>query len=341
MDYIYVMNIKLLFAAMFLNTFLLFSSAGFAQDIETRETQFNRFVKRPDIEWAMFRYDSISLDNSDFNQLLINRMKKKEIKTAEWMWGGSKEEQKIIYRTVERNKEISSAIELVLPVYDTSGNISLSDLSTRSEERTPINILNVYEIFFIKSGRLNAYTTYTAPVFLIITGSNDTLGRAEFFVTAINKNPFFKSAAKDRVTYLGQTRRAVLVDSVPPADRLKELYGRNLIKALWPTILSPKTEKILMSTGKKITAKELQGGEWTGNAVSVPQYDSVGNISDTRKIYPEINAAVFKKAEITQTWFYNRTKNIVFSKIPDIILFTNISDKNGVATLTPAVKIVF
>ncbi|MFN0081862.1 MAG: hypothetical protein ACKVOM_05040, partial [Ferruginibacter sp.] len=76
--------------------------------------------------------------------------------------------------------------------------------------------------------------------------------------------------------------------------------------------------------------------------VSVPVYDSVGNLFGNRLISEEINAGSFDKISITQQWYYNDTKNIVYCLIPEAYLFLKKADKvSSTKDVKPVLKITF
>ena len=317
---------------------LFFSSHAFAQDDEITETPFNKFIKQPSVVWAVYANDTLLTTLPDLRALLIKKMRSDKIKTATAVRAGSSDETGIKYLKYQFSSYDGIIDEI--PVFDSAGNL-VKTIWHPPVYETPEGLLNIAQIMYVKNGRLLSTVNHVSPVIDIVNSTGLILGRSEYFATAFNSNPAFVSSPKDKIIFLTQTRKLIDVDSIKQEDKLKETFGRNLIQCLWPSIISNKGRMYLSGSGKKITGKEIPAGEWTGDAVSVPVYDSIGNISESKTFYSEVSARSFKKIEITQTWFYNTTKNIVFNKIPEIILFANIKDSSGKTELKPAIKIVF
>jgi hypothetical protein len=318
--------------------FLFLSSHAFAQDYEIIETPFNKFVKLPSVVWAAYANDTLLTTLPDLRVLLIKQMQADKIKTATSMQAGSKYEINIKYLTYKYSFYDGTTDEM--PLFDSIGN-PIKIIWHPPVYETPKGLLNIAQILYVKNGRLLSTVSHVSPLIDIVNSIGLILGRSEYFATAFNSNPAIASSPKDKIIFLTQTRREIIVDSIKQEDKLKETFGRNLIQCLWPSVISNKSRMYLSGSGKKITGKEIISGKWTGDAVSVPVYDSLGNLSESKTFYPEVSAKSFKKIEITQTWFYNETKNIVFNKIPEIILFANIKDSSGNTELKPAIKIVF
>lgn len=125
--------------------------------------------------------------------------------------------------------------------------------------------------------------------------------------------------------------------------QVKQLYEKNLIKTLWTLIRNKKLEMLSPTTNKKLTMDELNDILNTGDKIPVPFYDSTGTITSKGYFYPEeISPTVFKEIQINQQWYYNETKNIVFCRIPEVILFS-FTVNNGIAEqkLSPILKLCF
>jgi hypothetical protein len=101
---------------------------------------------------------------------------------------------------------------------------------------------------------------------------------------------------------------------------LKEVYGRNMIEAMWNEIMNDKNEFIDIKSGQKTSAKGLRKYTFP-SSITIPVYDSLGNIMGTKNYNEPLSPYLFQQIEITQNWFYNYSKNIVINNIPDITLF--------------------
>jgi hypothetical protein len=320
---------------------LFFSSHAFAQDYEITETPFNKFVKQPSVVWAVYANDTISFDLPHFSATLLNKIKKGRLKISNVLEPGTQGENHVRLKSKKSADSIFLSDPVLLTDVGEQGISKWVYQKDRIYDQLKSSPFYASQIFYISSGKLKSYVPHLSPTANFITASGIDLGQIRFFTTAINFSYSSSFSSKDKIIYLVQTHRVLEVDFIKQEDKLKETFGRNLIQCLWPSVISNKNRIYLISSGKKITGKEIISGEWTGDAVSVPVYDSDGNVSESKTFYPEISGKSFKKIEITQTWFYNETRNIVFNKIPEIILFANIKDSSGNTELKPAIKIVF
>ena len=115
---------------------------------------------------------------------------------------------------------------------------------------------------------------------------------------------------------------------------LKQLYGITLLEALWNDIMNDKNEIIDIGSGQKTSLKNLSYN--LNGPISIPIYDSLGNVMGSKYYNVPVTPSIFQQIEITQTWFYDHTKNVVLNYIPDATLFVRRNDE-----LMPYIKIIF
>ena len=77
---------------------LLVSNASFAQlPTQQKATQFDKFINKPEIEWAAYINDTIRFQKINLNNLLFSRLVKNEIKISLPVGSGSHEANQIRY----------------------------------------------------------------------------------------------------------------------------------------------------------------------------------------------------------------------------------------------------
>ena len=227
-------------------------------------------------------------------------------------------------------------------MYDSLGN----QIFARNEiinDPGPLGIINFYQILFVEKGKLLSYISRVSPLKNIITPSGVRLGQSEYFSTALNLYPSSQKSKKDKIIFLKTTTTTISVDSINKNDRLKETFGHNLIETLWPYIVSKKISLFNVASNQPTTLNQINNNNQLNlETVSVPVYDSLGNLFGSKLISEEITANSFDKISISQQWYYNDTKNIVYCIIPEAYLFLKKTrKKTSGEDLKPSLKINF
>src|ERR1700749_4732307 len=119
------------------------------------------------------------------------------------------------------------------PAYDKSIPQNLFDSNS-------YNLVEANQLFYIEQGKLYSYIPFVSPKMSINTSTGIFLGLSNYFSTSFNYSYNYKPKHKNKLVSLGQTKRLVLQDSMYVSGKLKELYGRDLIKTLWPYIMNEK-----------------------------------------------------------------------------------------------------
>ncbi len=322
--------------------FLVQTSSVLAQNyFPIKKTQLNKFVEESSIEWAIYKNDTLRTDSPDLRDILLRKMINKKIEIFEPIYiNGTDDDNKIIY----------TKPELIYDHLNHGGNIGYDRLGNKIFYKAtelielinylPKGVNNLYQILYIKNRKLLAYISHASPLFDITSPQGTHFGRIEYFSTAINIKPFSSNSSKDKIIFLKKTTTEFYVDSIKKENKLKEMFGHNIIETLWPYIENNKIVLYSVPENKKITLHEINKENLLNlQTVNVPIYDSVGNLSGTKLIVTEIISTIFDRIIITQEWYYNETKNIVFCKIPDAIL--SIPKLNMEDTATHEIKIVF
>jgi hypothetical protein len=327
---------------------LLLCHTGFAQNNDQpAPTQFDKFITRPQIEWASYANVSQVFEPVILNKILLERFSKKEIKAALPVESGLPEANTISYLS---KKSIDSILHFsrqkIVNLYDSEGNI----ISTKTAAAQTVfdtsakSVTDVVQIYYIENGKPASYIPWVSPGILpVITSSGVFLGNGTPFSTCFNFSYNSTASAKDKIIWLSQSNHRLNLDTVAAERKLKELYGRNIVETLWPYIIANKYALYLTGSDKKIKAADINTelSKIFNEAVPIPVYDENGNATIKTYIAP-FNPKRFTAIEFIQDWHYDYTKNIVFNKIKAAFLYAKKwdSDKLNIAAI-PVLKIVF
>jgi hypothetical protein len=324
--------------------FFLIQSAGvFAQDYDRgQKTDLNKFVLEKDIEWAIYKNDSLFTDEPDLRKMLIDKAIAKKIKIFYPRLEGSNSENKIEFIDTSDYEFIEYGYGgCELPVFDENGNIT-SPLKAKAKiDFTELEgQLGLSQILYSKNGILYSHINRISPIINILTAQGVSFGKANHFSTALNTKLKNFNSKSDKIIFLKKSTTEFYVDSLKKENKLKEMFGRNIIETLWPYIENNKIALYCVPENKKTTLTEINSENLLNlQTVNIPMYDSIGNLSGTKQIVNEAIPTIFDRIRITQEWYYNETKNIVFCKIPDAIL--SIPKLNNEDKTTHEIKIVF
>jgi len=316
-----------------------------AQDYyhETIPTQFDKFVRKASIEWAAYANDSMRFTQPNLSAILVNRMEKGQIKTSASVGSGTPQANNIRYTTKEENKGRFYPL-CALPMYDSMGN-AIGEQNKFDEPPSRIDSLSrtliyITQILFVEGGYLKSYIPWVSPAFSICTSGHYFIMFGDYFSTCLNFR--YNLISPPQLLYLGETKRNLKLDSIQKSDKLKELYGKNLLETIWPYVLKGKFDIYSVETGKKINPKKIDDLILSNDSINRYVYDSFGNVKSEK--YCDANPILFSitAVEVFQNWYYDNKNNLVFCKIPS--MFLNVRRwKNGVQEkeATPVLKIVF
>lgn len=324
--------------------FLLQSSNILAQNYyPIQKTQLNKFVEEKAIEWAIYKNDTLITKNPDLKMKLISKVLANKIKAFGYVDYGSNNEDKVSYLSQEQCASVIYGIELAQPPFDSLGNITELVKQYKRDVSDPKGEVRYYQILYIKKGKLFSHINWISPIVNITTSQGIDLGKGEIFSTALNTNYDKYSSKKDKIIFLKKTNTEFYVDSIKKDNKLKEIYGHNLIETLWPYVKSGKIKCFTEPENKATTIKEIENDNLLNlQTIHIPLYDSMGMLAGTKLITTDIKAAIFDKISISQEWYYNETKNIVFCKIPFamITVMKNYSSEGDDKSLRQ-IKLVF
>jgi hypothetical protein len=306
-------------------------------------SQFDKFVLSPRIEWAQYIDDTIRFENPSLNKILAKRFEKNEIRSSlpvELNWN---HRQPLAYTKKTKLDDQMLYPLCQLPIYDSMGNILKADreASKTNLDTAAFTLMGMTEILYVEDGKLRSYVPWANVKIPVTTNAGIFLGIATYFSTCFNLDPHYLSAAKNKIAFLKQTRKKVELDSIRNEYRLKEMYGKNIVAQLWPSVLKNSFEIISLKTNRKIKAAELRTDLVNDVITSVPVYDSLGNLAGSKIITDDLLPSNFTAIEFIQDWYYDYTRNIVFNKIKEIYLYAHITRADGLdKEVTPVLKIV-
>lgn len=282
--------------------FCLFSTALYAQQYPLPvKTSFNKFVEKPTVKWAIYQIDTLQTDQPDLREILINKMRSGKIKTYTPVASGDLQENNLQRVILNKNEGNS--------------NKTFPDIG-------PKGTLNVEQILYVENGKLFSYISRVSPLKNIFTSSGEYLGKGEYFTTSIHYKHSNKNFKKKESLFLKQSSTLILLDSIDKKNKLKETYGQNLLETLWPYMVANKIPVYNAFTNELTSLTQINTlNQLNLPTIKIPIYDSVGNFDRMKIVFEQIQPKKFNKILITQQWYYNERKNIVYCIIPEAFLF--------------------
>ena len=322
---------------------LLVSNASFAQlPTQQKATQFDKFINKPQIEWAAYINDTIRFQKINLNKLLFSRLVKNEIKISLPVGSGSHEANQIRYLNKKSIDEKLLYQKNQITIFDSLGNMidKIQSVAVKIDTNT-FTLTDATQILYVENGLLKTYTPWVATMRPVTTSTGIYLGEGDFFSTCFNFNYAYQAPKQNKILFLSQSKRKMRLDSFDVRSKLKELYGRNLIQTLWPYILKNKIEVFEYAKKRKLKTEDLTTDLVNEVKIEVPIYDSTGNQVGTKFVQEPLSPDVFTSMELVQDWYYDQTKNIVFTKIKEMILYISKSNNDGLEEPVPVIKLVF
>ena len=319
---------------------LVYSPATQAQISTAKiKTSLNSFIENNAVQWAAYSNDTSSFAGSGVMEQLFNQYKAGKIKGVIPVDNGSADEDHF------QNRSEKDLEKLLFGSADTMYNSEKTGIKTTTPARFSDLLKDpVYElsrIFYVRDGALRSYISRVSAKTPVTTGSGLYIGLLKTVSFGVNKKYNAAPAANDKQVRLGEIDKTFYSDSIGWNEQLKEVYGRNLIETLWPSVVSGKASLYTNPGNQKITASQLRTGNYPGaDKIHVPVYDSLGNLSPGAKVMTaEISASSFDKILIREDIYYDETKDIFIGKINEILLFRQAFGTDEVSK--PAFRLVF
>ena len=103
---------------------------------------------------------------------------------------------------------------------------------------------------------------------------------------------------------------------------IKQLYGYNLLEALWPNLDKNYYKIYQANSSFSISFSKLTESLLNAAVMTVPVFKAEANANTQQTKLPDqlLTAASFTSIELVQDWFYNEKSNSVHTTITHIIL---------------------
>jgi hypothetical protein len=329
-------KIKLMNKGVKLITFLLFvSHVSFGQfESQRSPTKFDKFITRKSIQWAAYLPATLQFENYNLSAELYERFQNGKIRITEPLYRDSLMAGTPIVYIDKQELEKKSFPPGLFP-----GHSSSQKPTNRVDSNSSMKI-DVQEILYVMDGKLYSYIPWVSTKISVYTSSDRYLGTTDYFSSCVNTRYNFKPSKRDKLVFLKSTIKKLLIDTIPRTDMLKQLYGINILEAIWNDIINDKNEIFDIRSGQKKSPKDLKQFVYS-NMISIPVYDSLGNITGYTNYVKPASPSFFQQVEITEDWFYDQTKNVLISRIPAITLFAVSKNDNDDGQLKPVLKITF
>ena len=301
--------------------FILLSNSSFAQN-KPQQTQFDKFIHKPKIEWAAYASDTFNFDIAGLNNLLLNRLTKNEIRASLPIESRSKEANQIKFVPKD-------SVNLVFNTgIDTSKFI----------------LTEVVQILYVENGKLKSYIPWVTPTLPVFLSTGKYIGETFYLNTCYNFTYDDKPRKKTKLIFLGHTTKMLKLDPARPTDKLKEMYGNNLLKTFWPRVLEKnEIEAYAFDNNRKLKPEELTIALAYEMPLVAPIYDSTshGTVIKFDFVSEPIDSKRFTDVQLKQDWYYDPKKNKVFSYITEMVLYLSKFSKTEEKEPVPVLKLVF
>ncbi len=310
---------------------LLLSNISFAQN-GPRPTQFDKFVNKPNIQWAAYASDTFNFTKADLNNLLLNRIEKNEIKASLPVESRTSGADQIKYSKLDsiNNAFYGDNVDYMM---DSMGNEVSIKKPIPKKDTSNFKITEVTQILYIENGTLKSYIPFVTPMLPVYMSTGNYIGESFYFTTGFNYKYNYKHRKKNKLISLGQTKKMLRLNPPQPTDKLKEMYGCNLFETLRPYILENKIEVYTVDGKHKLNPQEIDIAAGNTQPMPIPVYDSTAKVSkyivgEGSTVYGQ-----FTDVQLVQDWYYDRKKNMVFSSIRELFVYSKEGDKEPVPVL--------
>jgi hypothetical protein len=306
--------------------FILFARVLPAQPVPGPSI-FDEFINKPAIEWAAYANYNIRFERPALNKILLSRYEKNEIKASQYTWSSTR------HPYLPKN----SLDEIIFNPHGDRPGGKGPDFDTASFTMT-----DVTQVFYIEKGKLKSYTAWVSPLIPIITSSGKYLGDGGYFSTCFNFKYNYSPGKRTAPLFLSQTRLILKPDSIGTLQRLKELYGRNLVQTLWPYIINGDIEVYSAETNSRLNKDEINTYLVKKTNLPAPVYDTAAATTGFQLPEMSFDPKNIIKLELVQDWYYEQKENLVYNKIREMYLYALIPvSEEDQGKPAPLLKIVF
>ena len=314
--------------------FLFASQNLFAQN-KPQPTQFDKFVNKPGIEWAAYASDTVNFTNAGLNNLLLKRISKNEIKASKPVESRTAETDKITYCPLDSIDQAfyGDRIDIMM---DSTGTQYFMKREVPEKDSSNFKRTEVTQILYIEKGKLKSYIPFITPTLPVYMSTGKYIGERFYFTSCYNYTYNNKPRNKSKLIFLMQTKKMISL-ATTQNDQLKEMYGQNLVEAIWPHVLKNKIDVFAIKDNWKLKREELYISIAVNEPILVPIYDSAGNVISYVVTSKPVDMNRFTDVQLVQDWYYDHKRNKIYSNIKELILFLKKDDKE----MAPVLRLVF
>ena len=317
-------------------SFIFLLSALFFQHSYTQNI-YTKCIEKSSVSWALDATDTLRFSTLNLSLLLRQQLNNEKIKVAITEPGTISVPG---IRFVKKN----DIIKMIAPnratqTMDADGNstgkmIKAEEplLSSKYFDEQTADLLEVAQVLYIKSGKLQSYNSWVSPKYAVTTSWGERLGTANAFSTSFQKCRSFSKRLRKQSASLGTHRISLNLDSSSNLKMLKQLYGQNLAQALWPHLGKKFYQMQLPGSNIRLTVSKLNQTLIEENPLPIPVYDEDGKVTGQRVILQEsqpLDLTKISRIDVQQDWFYHTGKNKVYSIVKEL-LFYAVRSKSGV-----------
>ena len=314
--------------------FLFASQVLFAQN-KPLPTQFDKFVNKPGIEWAAYASDTVNFTSAGLNNLLLKRISKNEIKASKPVESRTAETDKITYCPLDSIDQAfyGDHIDIMM---DSTGTQYFMKREVPEKDSSNFKRTEVTQILYIEKGKLKSYIPFITPTLPVYMSTGKYIGERFYFTSCYNYTYNNKPRNKSKLIFLMQTKKMISL-ATTQNDQLKEMYGQNLVEAIWPHVLKNKIDVFAIKDNWKLKREELDISIAVNEPILVPIYDSAGNVISYVVTSKPVDMNRFTDVQLVQDWYYDHKRNKIYSNIKELILLLKKDDKE----MAPVLRLVF
>lgn len=306
---------KYLFFSCGLLVWLLTAKAQPTPQTPSLPNSSNQFIMAPNITWAAELRDYFSFSNAQhINGTNIYDYLLKKAGDGKLKIATSNLADFITFNRAQKKAQANKKATL-LPAFDPTALDAQKSIA-------------LYEIFYLQNNGLQSYILAASPLANVVTSTGINLGMNNCFYCCGATSPSIIAPNKGMVL-LQTITRTINPDSMPDFKPLKQSFGMNLAQALWYGASKNSGSMTDVIAAKKIPLNEVMTYSF-GGKVSVPLYDSTGNIISYRDIMgpPPFEERLQNKIELVQDIYFNPQLNNFASVVRECYFFVRIWDSN-------------
>jgi hypothetical protein len=321
--------------------FLLTGNIAFAQS-KTAATRFDEFVNTRKITWAAYASDTINFTRVNFNNLLLSRLGKKEIKASLPIEIRAGVANQIIYTILDSIDKAFYGDNADIMMNSEGNEVSVKRAIPKKDSSN-FKVTEVTQILYIENGKLKSYVPFVTSALPVFMSTGNYIGERFYFTSCFNYRYKDKPRNTNKLIFLKQTKKLINIQTPQRTEQLKEMYGKNLLEAIWPSVLKNEIEVFSIDRNIKLKPEELNSELVYDQPKIVPIYDSTSGsvVLKYNVVFEPINPGQFTLVQLIQDWYYDQRKNKVYSNTREMILYLTKFNKTEQKDPEPVLRLIF